>query len=185
MDYVSISVRTQKQRGGGRECMCWMQMVLNCCLCFPSGMKHSLSLSFRQRAVGLMFWVNELSVYPSPAAPPPSCFHFLLKVEMLVHWLWSQSCSGVSHFAALHTQMPLGVQLPILTCNRGWPCIWSLLLSLLFQFFLPFFFFISVISNDTPRGYFAGRGVNSPGLYRHTCLTWAADCIELEVHLTL
>lgn len=51
MDYVSISGRTQKRRGGGRECMCWMQMVLNCCLCFPSGMKHSLPLSFRRRAV--------------------------------------------------------------------------------------------------------------------------------------
>ena len=87
---------------GGRECMCWMQMVLNCCLCFPSGMKHSLPLSFRQCAVGLMFWVNELSVHPSPAAaaPPPSCFHFLLKVEMLVRRLWSPSCSGVSHFAS-------------------------------------------------------------------------------------
>lgn len=139
MDYVSISARTQKQKGGGRECMCWMQMVLNCCLCFPSGMKHSLSLSFRQCAAGLMFWVNELSVCPSPSAPPPSCFHFLLWVEMLLHWLWSPSCSGVSHFAALHTQMPLGVQLPILTCDRGRPCIWSPLLSLLFLFLYAFF----------------------------------------------
>lgn len=80
------------------------------------------SLIFQTRRGGLTFRVNELSVHPSPCAPPPPppCFHSLLKVEMLVHGLWS--CSGVSHFAA---QMPLVVQLPILTCNRAWPCIWS------------------------------------------------------------
>lgn len=60
MDYVSISVRTQKHRGGGggagadgrgrRGGRGRMQMVLNCCLCFPSGMKKSLPLSSRRWA---------------------------------------------------------------------------------------------------------------------------------------
>lgn len=37
-------------------------------------------LIFQTMRSGLMFWVNELSVYLSPTTPPPPCFHSLLKV---------------------------------------------------------------------------------------------------------
>lgn len=142
MDYVSISARTQKRRGGGRGVHVLDADGFKLLPLFSIRHEAFTSLIFQTMRGGLMFWVNELSVYPSASAPPPSCFHFLLKVEMLVHWLWSPSRSGVPHFAALHTQMPLGVQLPILTCNRAWSCIWSLLLSPLFPGVVSPFFWL-------------------------------------------
>lgn len=42
MDYASISVQRQSVVCVWGGCTCWMQMVLNCCLCFPSGVKPSL-----------------------------------------------------------------------------------------------------------------------------------------------
>lgn len=40
-----------------------------------------------------------------------------------------------------------------------------------------FFCLFSALLAMTQSEVFAGRGVNSAGLYRDTCLTWAADCI--------
>lgn len=85
MDYVSISVRTQKQRGGGRGGHVLDADGFKLLPLFSIRHEAFTSLIFQTMRGGLMFWVNELSEHPSPSAPPPSCFHFLLKVEMLVH----------------------------------------------------------------------------------------------------
>lgn len=114
-----------------------MQMLLNCCLCFPSGMKHPLPLSpSRHRADVLGKWTVGVSL--TLLLVFTSC----LKVEMLVGYTRAAQASPT-----LHTLMPLGGgQLPIITCNRGRPCM------------IPFCFhscscfsFFCIISNDTLR----------------------------------
>jgi len=122
----------------------------------------------------LMFWVNELSARPS-------AFLFPLLRSRLRCWYPGCGARAAQASPTLLLCTPgclRACNYQILTCNRGWPCAWSLLLSLMFLclccFLLLFWcFFPSVISSDTLWRCVcvcAGGGVNSPGVYRDTCL---------------
>ncbi|TNN27814.1 hypothetical protein EYF80_062038 [Liparis tanakae] len=73
---------------------------------------------------------------------------------MLVPGLWSPSCSGVAHFAALHTRMPPGLQLPNPHMQPG-----------LAMRMIPFAF-TDVPSSlvPLPSGHFGRVGNRSPGV---------------------
>lgn len=106
------------------------------------------SLIFPTMCTGLMFSVNELSVYPSlPAALRLLVFTSASRLRRCF-----SHCSAPKPLRRLplccsapHTRLPLGVQLRILTCNPGCPCIWCL---------VAFWYsvFSTILSHDTIWG---------------------------------
>lgn len=109
MDYVSISVRTQRQSGEGWG---W-----GCTLLDADGFKLLPLFSIRHEAVtslicaaALMFWVNELSAHRSASSSRLRCCY---------------ANHGAAQASSTFCRSPLGVWLPTVSHSPGRPCMWS------------------------------------------------------------
>lgn len=127
-----------------------------------------------------MFWVNELSVYPSPSAPPLLRLLVFTSSSRLRRWytdcearaaqasptllLCTPRCLWGCNYQSSHAIEVGHAYDPF--CFRC--CFWWV-----------FSVFFSALLAMTHCEVFTGRGVNSPGLYWDTCLTSAADCVGL------
>lgn len=112
MDYVSISVRTQRQSVGGGGCT----------LLDADGFKLLPLFSIRHEAVtslicaaaalaaALMFRVNELSAHRSASSSRLRCCY---------------ANHGAAQASSTFCRSPLGVQLPTASHGPGRPCMWS------------------------------------------------------------
>lgn len=90
---------------------------------------------------------------PHPPLLPPSCFHLLLRLEMLLQRLWSPSCSGVSPLCcSAHPDASGGaITNPHMQSRSAMHMIpFAFQRCFCVCFFMPLF--LSVISNDTLWG---------------------------------